>query len=262
MKLKSFTKALLKTVSIILAIAVVSSAALIDYVISELKKNPDPFVSDIFAEYRNLKPNKPIKDQTKLVRIGGRSFMFPIAYIQDSLDRKVDHDGLNLLYVLPDYKSQFDFNSREDLESQRIQGFTAHMLIYSLKPKDEYYTPPPVHIILERRKQWGEMKQFKGKYDSLEIYSSPTETQHANPRIYKDLYIEKENGKATGMIECHKDEDGPVPGCSYFFDDKGLRYKIYFNKKNFLPKWREQKQSAIKFIDQFEIKSNQESVKE
>jgi hypothetical protein len=248
MKLKSFTKALLKTVSIILAIAVVSSAALIDYVISELKKNPDPFVSDMFAEYRKLNFKKPWQEQKQHVIIGGRHFDIPIAYIQSPIgDQIVQDDGINLLYRLPNYFPSTIFkltHTEEQYVASWSDGLGAHMLLTA-----ESHVPvrKPSELFLTKKRN-DDLGSYVGMIYGLEKY-----TKKNTGITYPDILIEKDiKGKIIGLLECSKENDVPSPGCSYYFEDKNLRYDIYFNRERFLKNWKTQKQTAIKFIDQFE----------
>jgi len=256
MKLKSFTKALLKTVSIILAIAVVSSAALIDYVISELKKNPDPFVSGMFAEYRKLNFKKPWQEQKQHVIIGGRHFDIPIAYIQSPIkDRILHDDGINMIYRLPDYFPETVFKAglnKEKYFASLSDGLRAHMLLTAQN------NGTSVKDVANNLRNAGYLETYERIIYGLEKY-----TKKNTGIKYDDSFIERDRkGEIIGFINCTKEKDAPSPGCSYLFEDKNLRYSIYFNRARFLNDWKLQKETAIQFIDQFEIKANQESIKE
>jgi hypothetical protein len=73
-----------------------------------LYKNSQPKTwADVLGrpEYSKVNMNKPLREQTRTVRIAGRTFRIPLMYISGPLDNGIDQNGVNLKYVLPDYSS-------------------------------------------------------------------------------------------------------------------------------------------------------------
>lgn len=204
-------------------------------------------------EYMKVDDSKPLKEQTRLVEIGGRRFNMPLMYIDGGLDKGIVQDGMNLKYVLPDYRSLYDLKDREEYLKEFYAGHTAHML---LLPQSSM---PAIEISANNILNGYSKHEYVGKVDSLEKYNGYF-LNGDKLELYDEFYLEKsKSGEIIGFLQCSPASRVPKPGCNYRFVDKNIRYDIRLNTKNYFSKWREQKQSAIQFIDSFEVKPEQKN---
>jgi hypothetical protein len=207
-------------------------------------------------EYESIDPTKPILSQTTIFEMAGRTFVMPKVYIQSNLGGHLTIDGINLLYVLPDFKSRADFTSRQEYEKARSDRRLAHMLVEPAAMR------PTMATMVENLRNSGLTKQeYVGVRDGLEYHKWYRGTAQ-QPILYYEIYLERDpSGNIISYIECDPKERGAhvlFPGCSHRFQDAGLLFKIYYNKANYFSSWREQRRRAIEFLRSFEITNNQQ----
>lgn len=206
-------------------------------------------------EYESIDKNKPLNDQTAIVEMAGRTFEIPKVFIQSNLGGKREQkDGINLVYVMPDFTSQADFKDKAEYNEAFNNRRMSHMLVQPAK------TSTPVPQVIENRTSNGQLSKYEGSDYGLEKYIDYDDPRHLNIH-YDDTYIEKDgSGNAISFISCSAArKQARSPGCSHIFFDKGLKYDIYFNKEKYLPTWQEHRRKAIEFIDSFEIEAPLES---
>lgn len=202
-------------------------------------------------EYMKVDERKPLKDQTRLVEIGGRRFNVPLMYIDGGLDEGVVQRGMNLICFLPDCRSLWELKNREEYLKEFDRGHAVYMLIIAQS------TMPPIEISATNILNGYSKKEYVGKVDGLEKYNGYF-LNNGNLELYDEFYLEKsKDNKVIGFVDCSPQSRVPNPGCNHHFIDKSLRYDIHYNTKNYFSQWQEQKQKAIKFIDSFEAKSEQ-----
>lgn len=199
--------------------------------------------------YKTVDRDKPLDEQTSVFEMAGRTFEMPTVYIQSNIAGKRELTGLNLLYVLPDYTSRADFANRQEYEQARDERRFGHMLI---RPSSRR---PSFDAMIASRHRGLEKIESAGLFDGLQV-----EKWHQEIRgqliFYYEVYVERDDqGKVVSFIECSTREQPAArfPACSHRFRDKGLLYKISYNKDRYLNEWRTMRASAIRFIDSFEI---------
>lgn len=201
--------------------------------------------------YKSIDPEKPLDEQTSVFEIAGRTFEMPTVYIQTHLGDRRQIDGLNLLYVLPDYRSRAEFIDRRAYEQAREEQRFAHMLIQAGSRR-----PSLDRMVANRR-------HHMPRIDSAQSIWGLTAEHWYRPQgeklaVTQEHYFERDaDGHIVNWIECSTKENPSVrfPGCNHRFRDKGLLYNIYYNQANYLEWWREQRSLAIEFIDSFQIAS-------
>ena len=239
--------------ALLLALLAISLAAGATYLFKPSKPLTWPEALEQYIgapAYKSVDPAKPLHEQTSVFETAGRVFEMPIVYIQSNLaGKRQQPDGVNLIYVLPEYKTRADFASRQEYEHTRKAGHFGHMLIEpeAVRPSFDVMVANMQHSVtkvetagishgLEREhwyRQYGEKLEFT-----------------------YDVFLEKNAaGHVVSWIECSTEDSAVVPHCSHKFRDKALLYSIHYHKANYLDAWREQRVSAIKFIDSFEIKN-------
>ena len=204
-------------------------------------------------EYMTIDLDKPLGTQTSIVEIGERTFEIPAVYIQTNLGGKRKQDGVNLLYVYPDFTSRADFENKQEYEKANNEKRFGHMLIHI--PVEDFTLGQSFEAV---RASVNEIEE-KELFNSLkrEIWYR---TKKGEIKPYYDVYVYKNSdGQVVDYINCSPEEKEGVKhlGCSHKFVDKNILYSIYYNKEKFLSSWREHKEKAIAFIDSFEIKTSQ-----
>ncbi len=200
-------------------------------------------------EYEKINTRKSIKLQKRTVEIGNRVFEIPMIYISTDLGGKRKQDGLNLIYVLPNYTPRSDFADKQTYDKAEDDRRFAHMLIQNVEGK------VPLVQSIENRKKNEMLTKYDGNHYGLKKYIDYDSPKHPNID-YNDTYLElDESGDVLSFISCTAKGKAPFPGCTHSFIDNGLYYGIYYNKTNFLPSWKDQRRKAIEFINNLEIKS-------
>jgi hypothetical protein len=209
-------------------------------------------------EYESVTRDKPLSEQTSIFEIAGRTFEMPKVYIQTNLGgKRVLPDGINLLYVLPDFTSRADFSTREDYEQAKHDGRFAHMLI---EPEARR---PSFDVMIANLRHHLTKEEYIGVHDGLEYYK----WYHGKPEApvyYSDIYLEKDStGRILSFIECAPlERPVRVPHCFHKFRDKALLYHVAYHKENFFSTWKDQRRKAIAFIDSFERSASLQPTKE
>jgi len=199
--------------------------------------------------YKTVDPDKPLHQQTSTFTLAGRTFEMPTVYISSNIANQEEIDGLNLLYVLPDYTSRADFADRDEYEQARNDRRFGHMLV---EPFASW--PSSFEKAIANHHHSMEKVERVGIFDGLEIEKWFQERQ-GQLHFYHQVYIERdEQGKIISFIECSTLDRPSVrfPGCSHRFVDKGLLYKVHYNQEKYLLEWRAMRASAIAFVDSFE----------
>lgn len=206
--------------------------------------------------YKSVDPNKPLEQQISAFEMAGRSFAIPTVYIQSNINRKQILDGLNLLYVLPDFTSRADFADRQEYEEARTARRFGHML---LEPGAKRI---PLDKMVSNMRRSFDKVESAGTFDGLAV-EKWYRSKKGKEIFHYEVYLERgDNGRLISWIDCRTKESATFPGCSHYFRDKKLHYKIYYNKENYLKGWREQRKLAISFIDSFEIQQEPTSKSE
>ena len=199
--------------------------------------------------FKSVNPNKPIQEQMSTWRMAGRMFKMPTVYIQSHLQDDVEErDGINLLYVYPNFTSRADFANKDEYEKAKNDRRFGHML---LRPSNGR---PGFDAMIENRRRGLAREEDGGKWDGLERYNW-FRIRGDRTILFYEIYIERnEAGRIKSFIDCAAQErpSARYPGCTHRFRDNGLLYSIYYNKKKYLNDWREQRERAIRFIDEFE----------
>jgi len=213
-------------------------------------------------EYKSVNKDRPFSEQTATVKIGERVFEIPKIYIQTNLGGKIEQDGLNLLYVLPGYTSRADFPDKQAYEQAKNERRFAHMLIQKLGKK------APLELAIQNTRKRAKKIEKKEPIHGLEFelwYRAGKREEKEAFIPYYEVYIERNNnGDILSYTKCSTFERGAhikYPGCNQRFSNNNLYYDIHYNKKNYLSSWKEQKESAIQFIDSFEVQHSLEKEK-
>lgn len=199
------------------------------------------------AAYKSVDPDKPLHEQTSVFEIAGRVFEVPTVYIQSNLGgKRLQPDGVNLIYVLPGYTSRADFANRQQYEDARREGRFAFMLLEPEEGRPLFDT-----VIQNRKRRLGKVENAE-PFQGLEVekWYMPDGDKLV---FYYEVFLEKSaQGHVISWIECSTIERAPISICSHRFRDKGLLYKISYHKNEYLADWQGQRDSAIKFINGFE----------
>lgn len=181
------------------------------------------------------------------LQIGDRKFEIPKVYISSPVKDGDKVDGLNLIYVMPNFTSRSAFKSKEEYKAAFNAHRFGHMLIRSKA------VSTPVSEIFEIKKRTGRITKSDGKRHNLTYYPDPKLAEEKRRR-YVDHYIEQDDQyNVVGLIDCTYGDSIRVPGCNYYFDIDALQYDVHFNKNNFLANWQEIRRDAIDFIESFSI---------
>lgn len=201
-------------------------------------------------DYMKVDGSKPLKEQTRLVQLGDRQFAIPLMYIDSRLGKDLVQRGVNLKYISPGFKSVWDLKDKQEYRQLFKDGYVDYMLI----------SPQSRFVINIDQSAENLLKSYTEARDDGYEYGLKKYLGYRlkvdQKFLYDEFYLEEDEHKnVIGYIMCDPDERVPKPGCSHNFVDKGIRYHINYNKKNFFKEWRSQKQNTITFIDSFEVKS-------
>ena len=208
-------------------------------------------------DYMDVDPKKPWRQQTRLLEIAGRKFNIPLAYVEGHLAAGEHQDGVLLTIIWPDLQSIYDMKSRQEYEKIQHEQRTGNIGV-----REASLRPSIAQQMANRRKSLGGI-DFIGKNNGLEEYTFSFSPKPAYVPEEK-FYIEKNGqGEAISYIDC--EHLSPTPDnplfvmCDHTFSDKDIIYSITYNKANYFSDWRKQRQSAIDFINSFEVKTNNPS---
>lgn len=202
-------------------------------------------------EYKKVDYTKRLQDQRVVVDMGERVFNIPKVYLATDVSRRGQPGygtGINLTYVMPGFMPKFAF-SKEKYDELYDQGRKGGGLIHI-----DSQRPTTVVEIVEIFK--------KEKYDSSHVtveYGLKKYVEIGQARRFQDMYVEEDKtGKVVSFLFCSiLTEHRTTPQCEHTFTNKHLRYRIGYNRKNYLPTWREHRATAIAFMDSFEIPATQ-----
>lgn len=214
-------------------------------------QNPDGVIHPklIIPDYYWLKSKDEIYSKKGIISIAGREFEIPISYVQGRFENGRIEGSVNLLYVLPDFKSRqenFDENTRKNLLKE---GYYGGMLLQDASKR------PNVSKMIEFRRK-GVVKEVPtGRQYGLEVFKW-YEERPSGLYLYSTVYEEKRGDEEIiGFIECtSKDRGAHVisPSCRHVFTNNELLYDIYYDENIYLSEWKKQKESAIQFVESFE----------
>lgn len=197
----------------------------------------------VSPEYMSLDRDKPFETQVRRIEIAGREMDIPVMYVDGRFERGKKQDDLLLLASLADLKAipqmtRYEYKKYEE-EKQRFQ-----ILLYDQsKTTDIKYR---AEIALKRNLH---INQFVQEIYGLKEYA-PDKAETSTP--WDHLFIEEENRETVSFILCSNPSKQLVNhNCSHFFYNKGLLYDLGYNKIH-LAQWRELREKAINFIDNFE----------
>jgi len=200
--------------------------------------------------YKDIDPDKPLESQTATIQIGERIFKIPLVFIRSNLGRdgkKAEADGINLIFVYPDFTSRADFPDKAAYDRAFQNKEFGRMLVMKKES-----IASPVEMV-ENRKNNEQLTKYEGLYYGLKKYIDHDSTKHLNIR-YDDTYLEvSPSGDVISFLSCDADSKALYPVCSHKFQDNGLYYSVSFNKKKYLSDWKAIQKKAIDFIDGFEI---------
>jgi uncharacterized protein YxeA len=202
-------------------------------------------------EYMTIERDVPWREQTRDLKIGDLYLRVPKAYIDAHLESGLVQDGLLLEFMWPDFRPDADFATYEERKAMFKQRQSGGILIL----------PPP------NRTEYNRRREIRHRYlnhyvDAGELYGLHREKQYGKSPdgpVYKyDTYYELDAGDSIlSYVECSTEENSRYPSCRHYFKHRKLYMQIYYNKKRYLENWREMRQKAINFIDQFEIQEQQ-----
>lgn len=204
----------------------------------------------IAPDYAHLDNYDEIYSKVGRLEIGGRKFAIPISYIEGRLEEGRKKDSVFLTYILPDYRSKLEITDKEERLKFFNEGRYGALLLQEEVREDTF------EKLIERRKRdLIKSENAEKEYDlSYEKWYRGTQS---DPLLYYEVYHDGSAHKAIqNFIVCMP---LTVPGvvrssCSHEFIDKGLLYKITYNRDRYFSFWSDQRKTAIEFIDGFEIK--------
>lgn len=192
-------------------------------------------------------PEAPVQgSNVAVVKIADRQFNIPHVYIDGGQNLDVINDSVVLVYTLPNFKPE---PHEVDVRKEAIiSGALRGMLL------ENAFERPPIGLMVSNRMQGVDVfSKEPGDFYGLEKYTAP-KPQGAYAHKPDDMFIERDvSGNVVSFLNCSPLGKDRVPGCRHTFTDKGVLYRIRWNLSD-LKSWREQKTSAIKFIDNFEVK--------
>ena len=190
---------------------------------------------------------EPLREQSRIIKIGERTFKIPLMYVDGQLDKGIKQDGINLKYVLPDYTSVLEFKNKEEYQRAFEEHRFAIMLV---KPSSSKLS---LAKMVQNHQENEELTKYRGLEYGLERYSDFDSPKHLGIQ-WDDTYLEKDKaGNIISFLRCSPDGKDPIPGCSHYFVDKNIFIKVHYNKEKYLKNWRDMQAGAIAFMGSFEM---------
>lgn len=188
------------------------------------------------------------------VIIAGRTFKVPKSYFNDGIADGRDIESALLEYSLPGFEPlpphpQYRKERQELINEGRMRG----MLLENASKR------PSFDIAVKNHMSSTNFIKEKNAVYGLEKYVHLTPKPISSDRAYTpyledDFFIEKNpDDSIKSYLRCSPPGKDKVPSCKHRFIDKGLLYDISW-KISELPNWKEQRDSAIQFIDSLERK--------
>ena len=195
--------------------------------------------------YKSIDPNQNIIGQKLRIQIGDREFEIPKVFISSPVKDGDQVDGLNLIYVLPDFTPRSAFKSKaeyqEALDNQRF----GNMLIRPLN------NATPIKKIIENKKKFGLLTRTGQSEYGLTFFTDEHVFEGVRSH-YNDHYIEfDQNGDAKSVLECRHAGTVKYSGCRFYFVDNGLHYTVSFNREKYLKEWKSIREHAVLFVNSF-----------
>jgi hypothetical protein len=193
--------------------------------------------------------DQPLRSQVRTVSIAGVRMAIPQMYIESKLSLKEERDSILLKVIWPEMKSVLELKNREEYEKMwRVERKSGQILLENRQKKT-----PFDQLLINMRKDLTKEEHVGKKY-GLDVYIF----QHGDKEPYisrKEIYLERNHsGHIETFILCSiKDKFRVTPVCQEKFFVGSLYFSISYNKENFLPEWRQQKQRAVEFINSFKV---------
>ena len=204
-------------------------------------------------EHTKVDSNDPLREQTRIVEIAGRTFEIPIMYFDTALDSGTKQDALLLEVIWPEMRSSYEL--KDKVEYDRIRKEEHRLGWINLHPAS---ARPPLDRQVSNMQNAVMRFEHVGVVEGLDKelwYQGTAEL----PKLQHEAYIGRnDRNHIVTYIDCDSDNRGRFPQCSHKFIDGGLIYQISYNKAVFLSQWREQQQRAIDFMQGLEIKATTE----
>lgn len=223
------------------------------FIATYLYKNPEGYIHPLLIppDYFWLDNKTDIYQETGVLHIAGRSFRIPVVYVDGRFVNGHKYDSIVMQYMLPKYKSYYIF---DDLERRRLlsKGLTGGMFLEAASAR------PGLD------KQVHNMRRSLTKAEVLEsnIYSLRQEKWYRGDtdelELRYDVFLNVDDtNRIVDFIDCDPLGKAKIPSCSHKFIDKGIVYRIRYNRSRFLKEWAIQRQTAVNFVESFEIKNSE-----
>lgn len=201
-------------------------------------------------EHTKVDRNDPLREQTRVVEISGRTFEIPIMYFDTALDPGTKQDDLLLEVIWPEMRSSYELKDKAEYDRMRKEE---HRLGWILLELASFRPPLDTQV---SNMQTSMMKyEHVGVEEGLDKYLWYRGTPE-QPKLQHEAYIERnDQNQVVTYIDCFLGPSVRFPGCTHKFIDQGLIYQISYNKAAFFSQWREQRQRAIALMRGFEIKT-------
>lgn len=190
------------------------------------------------------------------VVIADRVFKIPKGYFDGRKATGKNTESVVLEYSLPDFevlpKHPEEREARQELLKEgRMRG----MLL-------ENATKRPSFDIAVTNLMRGRDFKKEGLIYGLEKYTHIVPKAVRPEPEYKpyhqdDFFIERNaDGSVKSYLRCSPPGKDKTPSCRHRFVDKGLLYNTHWRIQE-LPRWQEQRNAEINFIDSFEVKEGE-----
>ena len=185
--------------------------------------------------------------------IDGQKFQIPKGYITPyDVPRGGKAESVLLSYSLPDFKILPHPKEIEKRNQLILVGLIRGMSIRSPKGQADF-----TRLLKEELDR--QIYKIKKEHDvhGLEKYNfiPPVPGPGQYPLMKKDdLFIQrdKSNGKVVSYLRCSPPGKDKIPSCSHRFFHRDLIFRITWPIRE-LENWKEQRDKAIAFIEQFRI---------
>ena len=199
-------------------------------------------------EHTKVDERKPLREQTRLFEIAGRTFEIPIMYIDGRPKSGIKQDSMLLEVIWPEMRSTYELKDKTEYDRIRKEEHRLGWIL--LEPAA---IRPSLDIQVANLRHFLAREDFVGSVEALEkhiwYHGTPT-----GPEPWSEVYL-KRNDKnlITDFIECSRSKSARFPNCEHKFISGGLIYQAIYNESAFFPQWQQQKQRAIEFMHNHEI---------
>lgn len=191
-------------------------------------------------------------DFVKIV-IADRTFKIPKGYLDGAKAIGKDTESIVLEYSLPRFEVLPPHPQERAARKKLImEGRMRGMLLEAARNR-----PALDEMIEGHRRGKDRIGVFEKDEYGLNKYSVKNWREQKMLVQPDDTFIEENNdGAIKSFLMCSPPNKDKIPGCRHTFIDKGILYRIRWSLR-YLPRWQEQRQAAIDFIDNFEVKDKQ-----